>query len=465
MSRLLFVFGVFVCMMVFGARGAWACDCSTGSCLGCACGCGGFGSPGSGGSAAMGSGFASRGMTLESRIPIATLAGTTGQQGSAIWGWVDPLTSREYALYGISNGTAFVDVTTPTAPVYLGLMPTNTGSTPWRELQTYGNHLYVVSDANGAHGMQIFDLTRLRGVSTSQSWIPNTTYNGVTSVHTITINEDTGYAYLNGSNQAQHVVNLANPLSPTAVTNYTAVPGGYVHDSLSVVYNGPDAAHVGKEIVLNSAGGSGLEIVNFTTHTAPIRLSAANYPNIGYTHQGWLTEDQRFFIVNDEFDEWNLPSGPQNTRTHLWDLIDLDTPTYLGYYQHPSIAIDHNLFIKGNLLFESNYTVGLRVFDLSALWTTNFAALPLRLDGTRNLQSVLFEEAFFDTYNQDDAAPERSFNGQWGNYPFLPSGTILAADRNNGLFVLSFSSAPEPSSVLILLFGGLGGMALWRRRR
>jgi choice-of-anchor B domain-containing protein len=247
------------------------------------------------------------------------------------------------------------------------------------------------------------------------------------------------------------------------VTNYTATPGGYVHDSLSVVYNGPDTAHVGKEIVLNSAAGNGLEVVDFTNHSAPTRLASAGYPNLGYMHQGSLTEDHRFFIVNDEFDEWALGSGPQNTRTHIWDMADLDTPSYLGYYEHPSIAIDHNLFIKGSLLFESNYTVGLRVFDISALWTTDFGALPLRADGTKNLQSALLEHAFFDTYNQDDLAPEKSFNGQWGNYPFLPSGTILAGDRNNGLFVLSLSSAPEPATLGLLALGLT--VAPWRRRR
>ncbi|MCX6367919.1 MAG: choice-of-anchor B family protein [Armatimonadetes bacterium] len=412
----------------------------------------------------MTSSFQSSNMQLHSRLSIDTLAGKTGEVGSAIWGWVDPLTSREYALYGISNGTAFVDVTAPAAPVYLGLMATNTGTSPWRELQTYNNHLYVVSDGNGAHGMQIFDLTRLRGATTAQSWTPNTTYNGVTNTHTITINETTGYAFLNGSSAQQQVLNLASPLSPTSVLNYAGL--GYVHDSTSVVYHGPDAAHVGKEIVLNSSGGSGLEVVNFTNHSAPVRLSTGNYPNLGYTHQGSLTDDHRFFIVNDEFDEWALGTGVQNTRTHIWDLADLDSPAYLGYYEHPSIAIDHNLFIKGSLLFESNYTVGLRVFDLSALWATNFATLPLRGDGTKNLQSVLIPHAFFDTYNQDDLAPERSFNGQWGNYPFLPSGTILAGDRNNGLFVLSLGSAPEPSSLLLLVLGSLGGgMALYQRRR
>lgn len=202
--------GVLVC--VFGLLPlASACDCSSGSCLGCQCGCGGFGSAGSGSAAAaMGASFQSSNMQLQAQLSIDTLAGTTGQVGSAIWGWVDPLTSREYALYGISNGTAFVDVTVPSAPVYLGMMPTNTGSSFWRELQTYNNHLYVVSDANGAHGMQIFDLTRLRGATTAQSWTPDTTYSGVTNTHTITINETTGYAYLNGSSAQQHVLSLAS---------------------------------------------------------------------------------------------------------------------------------------------------------------------------------------------------------------------------------------------------------------
>ena len=47
--------------------------------------------------------------------------------------------------------------------------------------------------------------------------------------------------------------------------------------------------------------------------------------------------------------------------------------------------------------------------------------------------SNLVEVGNFDTFLR----PDLGFNGVWGVYPFLPSKTILATDRDNGLFVLT----------------------------
>lgn len=438
------------------APAVYACGCGSGSgCTACVCGCGGNGGGLNPGSASLGP-YNAKGVELLAQLPLATIGGA-GKVGSAIWGWADPLTRREYALYGLSNGTSFIDVTDPRAPVYLGRLPSASGESVWRELQAYGNYLYVVSDGNGAHGMQVFDLTRLRGITAPLTFSADALYTGVANVHTLSINPSTGFAYLNGSNRAQHIVSLADPLQPAAVSDYNA--DGYTHDALVVSYAGPDARYRGREIAFNSLGGNGLAIVDFTDKGAPARLAKKGYPNLGYTHQGWLTEDQRFLVANDEFDENNNKTDPNmRTRTHLWDVRDLQNPRYLGAFLHDTRAIDHNLFIRGNQVYMSNYTSGLRVFDLS-----NLAAVA---DGLLPLQQALVPVAHFDTYPQDDNNPEISFNGQWGNYPFLPSGTILAGDRNNGLFVLSV--APEPGTLGLLALGavcGVGGRIGRRRRR
>src|SRR5690606_20218176 len=89
--------------------------------------------------------------------------------GNDIWGWTDPETEKEYALMGLNNGTAFVDVSDPVNPVYLGKLPTHTQSSLWRDIKVYADHAFVVSEASG-HGMQVFDLTRLRGVTSPQTF-------------------------------------------------------------------------------------------------------------------------------------------------------------------------------------------------------------------------------------------------------------------------------------------------------
>jgi hypothetical protein len=46
----------------------------------------------------------------------------------------------------------------------------------------------------------------------------------------------------------------------------------------------------------------------------------------------------------------------------------------------------------------------------------------------------LTEAAFFDTVPANDAV---GFAGAWSVYPYLPSGTVLVSDIENGLFVLT----------------------------
>jgi hypothetical protein len=116
---------------------------------------------------------------LESFLPLASIG---GGQLNDIWGWTDRRTGREYALVGKTNGTAFVDITDERRPRYLGDLPSHqpveTIFNVWRDIKVYRNHAYVVSE-EPAHGMQVFDLTRLRGAREPRTWTEDAHYSFV----------------------------------------------------------------------------------------------------------------------------------------------------------------------------------------------------------------------------------------------------------------------------------------------
>ena len=337
-----------------------------------------------------------------------------------IWGWTDPLDSKEYALLGLDNGTAFVDVTDPENPVYLGKLPTQTSSSPWRDIKVYNNYAFIVSEAGG-HGMQIFDLTELRSVVSPPVTFSNTVfYSQFGDAHNVVINEDSGYAYGVGTNTCSsglHMVNIQNPLSPVNAGCFS--DDGYTHDAQCVNYIGPDADYTGDEICFNSNTDT-LTIVNVENKAAPFQISRTGYAGEGYTHQGWLLDGQRYFLLGDEQDETQFG---HNTWTYIWDLVDLDNPQLLGHYTGPNASIDHNMYIIGDYVFQSNYSSGLQILDISDA-------------ANGNLQQI----AFFDTYPANNNA---SFNGSWSNYPFFDSGTIVVSGIDEGLFILFPSLEPD----------------------
>ena len=127
--------------------------------------------------------------------------------------------------------------------------------------------------------------------------------------------------------------------------------GGYSHDVQVINYFGPDADYNGKEILVGSNENE-IVIADVTNKANPITISTIAYSNIGYTHQGWFTEDLNHFIVGDELDERDFGN---NTRTLFFDLSDLDNPVYDFDYLGPTSAIDHNGYVNGNDYFLANY--------------------------------------------------------------------------------------------------------------
>lgn len=361
--------------------------------------------------------FPCNGYDLLARIPISTFQ---AQSGNDIWGWTDITTGKEYALMGLDNGTAFIDISDSENLIYLGKLPTATSSSSWRDIKVYQDHAYIVAEANG-HGIQVFDLKRLRNVSnTPETFSEDGRYTAIGNAHNIVINEDTGFAYPVGTDRNDafgggvHFLDLQNPTVPLAAGGWGE--NGYTHDAHVVSYNGPDTDYVGAEIFVG-ANEDQVVVVNISDKENPMELASLPYPNIGYTHQGWFTEDQRYFILGDELDEVN--SGFRS-RTLIFDMTDLDNPVLHDTYLGPTSAIDHNGYVLGNEFFLANYTAGVRVLDISQIEGKNIS-----------------ETGFFDTYPSDD---NTQFDGVWSVYPFFASGKILVSDINGGFFVIKKSN-------------------------
>lgn len=351
-------------------------------------------------------------------LPLSDIGGTrSNSAANDIWGWTDPANGKEYAIVGRVFGTSFVDISVPANPVYLGELPTHGpfGSS-WRDIKVYANHAFIVSEAT-SHGMQVFDLTQLRNVSGPPVTFSETThYNKMSSAHNIAINEASGFAYIvgaSGKNSCKgglHMVDIRRPAAPSFAGCFSA--DGYTHDTQCVVYNGPDGVYGGKEICFNSNEDT-VTIVDVTNKSRPVLLSRTGYAGSAYTHQGWLTEDLRYFLLDDELDEQNFG---HRTRTRVWDVSDLDNPVLAEVFDGTTGAIDHNQYVKGGLSYQANYRAGLRIIDATDPATT-----------------TLSEVGYFDIYPADDA-PE--FNGAWSNYPFFASGVVVVSGIEQGLFVL-----------------------------
>jgi len=350
------------------------------------------------------------GIDLLSQISLPEMNATSGNDS---WGWIDPQDGKEYALMGLNNGTAFVDISDPLNPVYLGKLPTHTSSSTWRDIKVYNNYAFIVSEASD-HGMQVFDLTRLRSVANPpENFSEDAHYDGFGHCHNLVINEDSGFAYAVGTSTfggGPHFVNIQDPLNPIAAGGFS--DDNYCHDAQVVIYDGPDSDYIGREILLGS-NENRLSIVDVTDKSNPIGISNGFYNNTEYTHQGWLTEDKKYFILGDELDESFFGF---NTRTIIFDVSDLDNPVVHFEYEADVEAIDHNGYVVGNDFYLASYRAGLRILDISDIENQN-----------------MNETRYFDTFPGSNSA---SFDGAWSVYPFFSSGNIVISDIDRGLFIV-----------------------------
>ncbi len=350
--------------------------------------------------------FTSDKVNLLAWLPLNAFSTNPGSAADC-WGYVSP-SGREYAIIGIRNGTAYVEVTNPLSPQIIAI--TSGPDSLWQDVTVVGNRAYSCSE--GGQGIRVDDLSQIdNGIVTK---IQNKQQMGHSSTHTIVENLDSNYLYLCGTNinnGGLTAVSLANPNDPIIVGAWT---NQYVHEAQIISHKtGP---YAGKEIAYLFTGGPvfygfGLEIADVTNKSNIITLSSYQYPLTGFAHQGWMSPDLKYLYLDDEGDEYG---GLVNQLTsRVFDMTNLSNPIYLGTFTNGRKTIDHNQYVKGRYLYQSNYTSGLAVFD--------------RQPNPASPQQV----AWFDTFATDT----NTFNSLWGNYPFLPSGIVIGSDIEQGMFI------------------------------
>jgi choice-of-anchor B domain-containing protein len=344
--------------------------------------------------------FQSLNVTLKSWLPLNAFPGGSNSAADC-WGYVSP-SGREYAIIGLEKGYGFVEVTNPGNAQIVGHITAPTSL--WHDVDVIGTYAYGGSEAGG--GIQIMNMSQIdSGVVTL---VGNVSLNGHSTTHTLLADRDSGYLYLCGSNLGGLVaVSVANPTQPVIAGQWNI--GHYVHECQPVTYtSGP---YAGKQIVFCFTGGNGLEIIDATNKSNMVKIGGTGYNQLSYCHQGWLSPDAKYVYVDDELDELNLGAP---TLTRIINVENLTAPFVAGTFGNGLTSIDHNQYVRGRYIYQSNYSTGLRIWD---------AVNPL----------APVEVAYFDTRPEGNTV---SFNGDWGNYPFFPSGTIILSDLERGLFVV-----------------------------
>ena len=361
-------------------------------------------------------------------MPLTDLGTQQGSKAANLWGWTDSETGKEYVLLGMTDTLAILDIGDPVNPVQVGHLPNHTANYPdkYRDVKVYQNYAFVIADQFSSHGMQVFDLTAVRNITTPVTFTETAHFDGFTDAHNIFINEDTGYAYVVRTTDpfapdpcggAVYMVNIQDPLNPTAAGCF-AEATGLASDSMCVVYHGPDVDFQGREICL-IASDDDIIVGDVTNKITPTVLADLTYPNIARAHLAWFTDDHRYFVSADMNDEMMLGL---NTRIFIWDFTQVMTPTLMGIYEGPTAASDHNVWVNGDFAYIGNFRAGVRILDLR------------RISETTMDNVTVHEAAFFDIYPADDNTGH--LGGAWAVYPYFESGVIAVSDKEAGLYLL-----------------------------
>ncbi|MBV2129412.1 choice-of-anchor B family protein [Arsukibacterium indicum] len=347
---------------------------------------------------------------------------------SDIWGHTDLNSGIEYALMGLNNGTAVINLADPGSPVEVGTIPGS--NTTWRDikvLQFFDDDLgrwqayaYVSSEAN--NNIQIIDLNnlpfsiRLAAADSAASSAHNLYISNVDYTTNTALTGQQPALHIAGQPQQGGAVSsysLANPLQLNPNWLQTgASRSDYSHDVSSMLVTDPRASSQCDRPacqVLFDFNEQNIKLWDITG-ASNLALADFTYSLASYVHSGWWTEDQQYLLVHDELDETN---HGLNSTVRVFDLTDLTAPVPAATYTGPTKAIDHNGFVRGNRYYMSNYQRGLTILDIT--------------DPTAPQQA-----GFFDTFPASDSA---AFNGLWGVYPYLPSGLILGSDINSGFYL------------------------------
>jgi choice-of-anchor B domain-containing protein len=341
-----------------------------------------------------------------------TIPSPVGNKYSGCWGWYQASKSKEYAISGASGGTYFIDITNPLTPTVSAFVSGRKGCT-WRELKTYKNYCYIASDDGKPNTFQIVDMQYLP----DSVHVINNSNTLLERGHTLWV--DSNKLYVGGvtfsaGGAPMAIFSLATPSAPLLIKKLNDDIGpsiiNYVHDM-----------HARNDTIYASTGNGGLYVLkhDLVNDTLTVLGSYVGYSGSGYNHSSFLTKDSKYLMFCDE-----VPGGLPIHVVNVQNLANIQPIS--SFYPQP-FATAHNPYMIGNkFALVSCYQDGLFIYDISQPQTIK-------------------QVGFFDTYPQGGANVGNyggsPYNGNWGVYPYLPSGRIVANDMQNGVFILNASVA------------------------
>lgn len=334
--------------------------------------------------------------------PETDATGTDSRKYSGCWGWHQASKSKEYAIVGTSSQTYFIDVTNPTNPIIVDSVKAKHAGCTWREMKTYQNYCYIVSDDPPPNTFQIVDMQYLPD---SVHVIHNaTTY--FERSHTIFIDNDKMYCgsvtdAAGAGYSTMRVYSLATPTAPILMRKLE-------QDISSTIIDVVHDMYVRNDTIYASCGNKGFHILKLTSsNTFSLMQSYTGYAYSGYNHSSWQTDDRKTMVFADEVGA-HLPAK-------VIDVSNFNNITLLDTIRSSYTATAHNPYIVGNRwCWLSSYQDGLYLYDISNPSNTTI-------------------HGYFDTQPQTGT---NNYSGNWGAYPFLPSKIIIACDMQNGIFIL-----------------------------
>jgi len=306
-----------------------------------------------------------------------------------VWGFVQ--NNREFAVIGSTLGSHIFDVTNPVNSIEVAVIEGKVQGPQiiHRDYHDYKGYLYIVCD-EGQSSLQIVDISNLPDTAI----IVYDSSELFERAHNIFIDTITSKMYTSNGT----IYSLENPIDPYLLYQNPVLNS---HD----MYVENDTAYI-------NSGGTGLVVVDFSETSLENQNhqeigSLLSYPQQGYNHSGWLTDDGNYYIMADE--TWGLDMKMLDVS----DLSNIEVVSFISSDVDEN-SIPHNQIINGDFSYTAYYHDGLYVHNIS-----------------NPLYPYLI--AFYDTFTPDH---HDSYMGAWGVYPFLPSGNILVSDMQTGLYII-----------------------------
>ena len=326
-----------------------------------------------------------------------------GTKFNGCWGFEH--NGIEYAVIGSTAGTHIFKITEGNRLQEVDFVAgtsvhTTSSNNIHREFKTYKNYLYGVCD-EGSSTLQIMDMNSLPDSVTLVGNDNEFFYRA----HDMYIDSAKATMYVCGPKDssglvAMKVLSLADPVNPTWLYTYTDT--WYVH-----------GAYVRNDTAYLSCANNGLRIYKFDNGTNPVLLNYLDiYPEQGYNHSGWLSENGKYFVFTDE---------TQGKRIKLCDISDITDITITDMFNSgtDNQTMAHVVMMKDDYVYASHYYDGLQIFD------------------ARNKTDVK-KVAWYDTHEGNGYA-----QGAWGIYSFYKDNKVIISDRNSGLFLFKVNLPPD----------------------